>query len=116
VFDWQITRLFWPEGFLPGAAAAAFPDYVRKLLHTRLKTVYYYNTDRPSLEMCVTPPVEELLQRSRSRLPRVPDGTTAVAWDTPPMPATPFPYLRGYRHVPVQEFLTVMQPCFATAA
>jgi hypothetical protein len=116
VFDWQINRLFWPEDFLPGAQATVFPDYVRKLLQTRLKTVYYYNTARPTVEIRVTQPVEEMLQRSRSRLPQVPDGTTSVVWDTPPVPATTFPYLRGYRQVPVEEFLRAMHSCFAAAA
>jgi hypothetical protein len=55
VFDWQINHLFWPEAFMPGPRAAALPDYVRKLLAARLKTVYYYNTACPTLELRVSP-------------------------------------------------------------
>ena len=116
VFDWQINRLFWPEDFLPSPGAAAFPDYVRKILRSRLKTVYYYNTAHPTLGIRVTPSVEELLQRSIARLPEVPGETTPVASDMTSGRDTSFPYGRCYRQVPVQDFMTTMQPCFAEAA
>lgn len=116
MFDWQINRLFWPEAFLPRPGEAAFPDYIRKIFSARLKTVYYYNTAHPTLEIRVTPPVEAMLQRSMSRLPEVPDGITLVASDTVPVHDTTVPYLRRYRQVSVQDFLTAMQPCFADAA
>jgi hypothetical protein len=116
VFDWQINRLFWPEAFLPSPGEAAFPDYVRKIFSARLKTIYYYNTAHPTLEIHVTPPVEAMLQRSLSRLPEVPEGRTAMAADTMPVQDTTVPSVRHYRQVPVQAFLTAMQPCFADTA
>jgi hypothetical protein len=116
VFDWQINRLFWPEDFLPAPGAAVFPDYMRKILHARLKTVYYYHTSHPTLKIHVTQPVEELLQRSLARLPAMPGGTTPVTADMTPVSDTSFPYCRCYRQVPVQDFMTTMQPCFAAAA
>jgi hypothetical protein len=110
VFDWQINHLFWPEDSMPGPCAAAFPDYVRKLLEARLKTVYYYNTACPTLELRVSPPVEEMRQRSIGRLPQVPDTLSSTLWDATPSHDTRFPYLGRYRQVCVQDFLTAMQP------
>ncbi|MGQ4809239.1 hypothetical protein NKDENANG_02654 [Candidatus Entotheonellaceae bacterium PAL068K] len=118
VFDWQINRLLWPEGFMPSPGAAAFPDYMRKILRTRLKTVYYYNTAQPTIEIRVTPAVAALLQRSLARLPQVP-GATRMATGSPD---TPRPQdanvssVRRYRQVRVPDFLTAMQPCFVEAA
>jgi hypothetical protein len=113
VFDWQINHLFWPEAFMPGPRAAALPDYVRKLLAARLKTVSYYNTTCPTLELRVSPPVEAMRQRSIGRLPQVPDTLAVASWAATPSPDTRFPYLGRYRQVRVQDFLTAMQPCFA---
>jgi hypothetical protein len=113
VFDWQINHLFWPEAFMPGPRAAAFPDYVRKLLAARLKTVYYYNTTCPTLELRVSPPVEAMRQRSIGRLPQVPDTIAVASWEATPSPDPRFPYRGRYRQVRVQDFLTAMQPCFA---
>jgi hypothetical protein len=115
-FDWQINRLFWPEGFLPTAGEAAFPEYVRKIFTTRLQTVYYYNTARPSVEICVTQPVEEMVQRSLSRLPQVPGTAACPAPDTAPAAVSALPYRRRYRQVSGAEFLATMHPCFAEAA
>ena len=117
IFDWQINRLFWPEDFMPSSNEADFPDYMRKILKTRLKTVYYYNTSHPTLELRVSQPVAALLQRSIARLPQAPNGLEAApAPDTALSCDTDFPYTGGYRHVRVQDFLTAMQPCFADAA
>jgi hypothetical protein len=113
VFAWQINHLFWPEDFMPGPGEAAFPDYVRKLLATRLKTVTYYNTACPTLELRVSPPVEEMRQRSIGRLPQAPDPISTGPWGAMPSHDARFPYLGRYRQVHVQDFLTAMQPCFA---
>jgi hypothetical protein len=116
VFDWQISRLFWPEDFVVGPEAQRFPVYVRRLLSTRLKSVYYYNTRTPSLAMHVTPQVEELVHKSLHRLPAeisaqyplsaTPDNTASSphAW----------PYVARYRRVSVAAFLDTMAGCFET--
>lgn len=54
----SISRLFWPESF-----------HVRRLLATRLKTVYYYDTTAPTIAIAATAPVEALVLRSFQRLP-----------------------------------------------
>jgi hypothetical protein len=69
VFDLQINRLFWPENLKSGPDETAFPSYVRKLLTARLKTVYYYATTTPNLEVHVTQTVEDIVQKCIARLP-----------------------------------------------
>jgi hypothetical protein len=71
VFDLQINRLFWPEDMKAGQGEISFPSYVRKLLRARLKTVYYYKTAAPNMELRVSQVVEDSLQKSISRLPAV---------------------------------------------
>lgn len=110
VFDWQINRLFWPEDFMPSAHSASLPSYVRAILSARLKTVYYYNTRRPNLEIHVAPPVADMVQRGIARLPHVPGASMAslplhhAALSTD----GDLPYIECYRQVNVQDFLTVM--------
>jgi hypothetical protein len=116
VFAWQISRFFWPEDFAADADAARLPAYVRALLNTRLKTVYYYNTTTPTLAIRVTPPVEDLVSKSLARLPN------ALGAALPPIPAQHgtdltddgFPYVAQYRQVSVPDFLDAMDACFET--
>lgn len=116
VFDWQISRLFWPEDFAADADASRLPAHVRALLSTRLKTVYYYNTAAPTMAIHVTQPVEDLVSRSLARLPN------ALGTALPPMPvqhgtdlaADGFLYVARYRQVSVPDFLDAMATCFET--
>jgi hypothetical protein len=119
VFDWQISRLFWPEDFTtPQGAEPLLPAHVLALLRTRLKTVYYYNTTLPTIAIHVTQQVEDLVQKSLARLPTM----TGMALHPAPSqqgvqpPATDFPYVARYRHVKVQDFLSEMASCFASGA
>ena len=64
VFDFQINRLFVPHGFKPGSDESLLPAYARKMLDTRLKAVYYYNTPIPNVEICGSQQVADLIQRS----------------------------------------------------
>lgn len=114
-FDWQISRLFWPEDFAANAGASRLPAHTRGLLGTRLKTVYYYNTATPTISIHVTQPVEDFVSRSLARLPN------ALGAALPPMPATDvtnegFLYAARYRRVSVANFLATMDACFETGA
>ena len=71
VFDFQINRLFLPHGFKPGSEETLLPAYARKMLGTRLKTVYYYNTPVPNVEICASQQVAELIQRSIAEFPNI---------------------------------------------
>lgn len=111
-FDWQINRLFWPEDYLPGADDISLPAHVQRLLRARLRSVYYYNASQPNLAIHATQPVEDMVQRSLSRLPAGVD-TALKARQQTTSAATTFPYVECYRRVSVEAFLTAMAPCFA---
>jgi hypothetical protein len=111
VFDWQISRLFWPHGFLPARTADSLPVHVWRLLRTRLQTVYYYNTPRPTHEIRTTPTVETIVQRSIARLPAE-SGTAVSARLRSNSSADVYSYTERYQHVSVDAFLTDMAFCF----
>jgi hypothetical protein len=117
VFDWQISRLFWPEPLHVAADEPRFPLHVRRLLATRLKTVYYYNTTAPTIAIGVTAAVEELVHKSLQRLPALvsPTYATRPALSCDGAATGGLPYVEGYRHVSVATFLETMADCFEPA-
>jgi len=117
VFDWQISRLFWPENFVVEPDEPRYPAYVRRLLSTRLKTVYYYNTTAPTLAIHATPQVEALVCKSLQRLPEALSTQYPMHPSPESAPATTdgFPYVAPYRQVGVVAFLEAMARCFETA-
>ncbi len=117
-FAWQINCLFWPESFMPGAGVEPLPVYVQPLLAARLKTVYYYDTAQPDVEIRVNATVEKLVrEKSLSRLPEpVREAIQDVPTATVSSATSPFPYVERYRRVPLDAFLADMAPCFQNAA
>ena len=117
VFDWQISRLFWPENIRAEEEGLRLPGHVRALLRTRLKTVYYYHTTAPTVAIQATQQVEDMVQRSLARLPnQTAAGQAALPSTCGPLAAADrFPYYEQYRQVSVQEFLSAMDACFDTA-
>jgi hypothetical protein len=101
-FDLQLNRLFWPEGFIPHQPAARLAAYTRRMLHSRLKAVYYYQSTAPTLAVEGGPRVMRLLQRSRRALP-------AASTDGP----EPLPPVERFRPVRPAEFLGTVAGCFA---
>ncbi len=123
VFDLHINRLFWPQNFTPKRrqeqatesgsvkrdAHPALPDYARRILKTRLKSVYYYNTSAPTVEICAAQPAVDIVQLSLDRLPEAVRQTL----DQDAHPPRP-PGHESYRQVGVDEFLEEMEACFTT--
>src|SRR5262245_48475221 len=64
VFDHQINRLFWPEDLRPDASDALLPPHVRAILRSRLKSVFYYDSTSPTIEIHGSPPVQNLVRKS----------------------------------------------------
>jgi hypothetical protein len=110
VFDWQISRLFWPYGFVPARTADPLPVHVWRLLRTRLQTVYYYNTPHPTHEIRATRIVETIVQRSIARLPV--ESSAPVSARQSGNSADTYSYAERYQRVSVDTFLTDMAYCF----
>lgn len=110
VFDLQINRLFWPEGFLPDSVETPLPAYMRAMMRSRLKAVYFYATEAPTMEIRAAAPVEAVMQYSLSRLPDVPQQAAHRAQGAG---AESHPYLQRLRQVSGGDFLARMDACFA---
>ena len=114
VFDFQINRLFWPQSLVPQPGEERLPGYLRKMLGTRLKSVCYYNTVEPDLEIHVTQPVEAMVRASLARLPS-PAGVLAAERaqrEVARVDENEWRYRECYRDVSVQEFLGCLDTCF----
>ena len=118
VFDLHINRLFWPQDFTPNRPAeretesgertqSSLPDYARRILRTRLKSVYYYNTSAPTVEICADRPAVDIVQASIERLPAAVQRTL----DHDANPDRPLGH-ESYRQVGVEDFLEDMEACF----
>jgi len=117
VFDWQISRLFWPEDLRMGADEPRFPFYIRRLLSTRLKTVYYYNALAPTIAIGATPQVAALVEKSVQRLPEAVRAlyTMAIPSHRALDAADGFAYVEQYWQIGVEAFLEAMAHCFEAA-
>ena len=109
VFDFQINRLFWPEDFKPAYVAGLLPDYARKLLKARLKSVYYYNTSTPTIEIRAAQPAADIIQQSIERLPKAVQQNLGQSHHNG-LPN--HPYHESYRQVSIDDFLEDISACF----
>ncbi len=115
VFDLHVNRLFWPQDFTHQRRQEQdtenedhpLPDYARRILSTRLKSVYYYNSPAPTVEICAAQPAVNVVQTSLERLPE-PVKKTLAQESSPPRP----PARESYRQVTVDDFLKDMEACF----
>ena len=109
-FDFQINRLFWPQDFKQGSDESLLPTYARKMLGTRLKAVYYYNTPTPNVEICASQKVADLVQRSLAEFPNAESEIQGRADEHPTR--SNFPSIARYQQVSVDDFLEDMAGCF----
>ena len=105
IFDFQINRLFLPHDFKPDSDESPLPAYARKMLETRLKAVYYYNTPIPNVEIRASKQVADLVQRSITEFPN-------AEREAEPPGQTDFPFVGHYQQVSIDGFLTDMTGCF----
>ena len=106
VYDFHINQLFWPQDLIASDAPQAdlLPEYARRVLRTRLKSVYYYNSPAPTVEISAAQPAVEIVQESIGRLPTAVQRT--LSQEAPPRQ-------ESYRQVKVDDFLQDMESCFA---
>jgi len=114
VFDFQINRLFWPQNLVPQPGEGRLPGYLRTMLGMRLKSVCYYDTVDPDLEIQVTQPVEDMVRASLARLPGSDESSTAemAQRQVARVSENGSLYRECYRRVSVQEFLACLDTCF----
>lgn len=112
VFTSHISRLFWPEDYFPEESQEPLPTDMRDLLPARLKSVFYYNSKAPTIEIHASQKVEDIVQTSvDSVLQHI---------ETPAKYARPqieheLPYMESYRQVNTDEFLATVDRYFAVA-
>ena len=109
-FDFQINRLFWPQDFKQGSVESPLPAYARKMLGTRLKAVYYYNTPTPNVEIRASQKVADLVQRSLAEFPNAESEIKGHVDEHPTQ--SNFPSVARYQQVSVDDFLEDMAGCF----
>ncbi|MCY3707774.1 MAG: hypothetical protein OXG26_02690 [Caldilineaceae bacterium] len=115
VFDLHVNRLFWPQDFMPPRRQEEdtenedqpLPDYARRILRTRLKSVYYYNTSAPTVEINAAQPAVDIVQFSLERLPEAVRQTL----EKEAQPVHSMGY-ESYRQVSVEDFIEDMEVCF----
>ena len=105
IHDFQINRLFLPHGFKPGNDESLLPAYACKMLGTRLKAIYYYNTPIPNVEICASQQVEDLIQKSIAEFPNADNEAEHPV-------KSDFPSVGRYQQVSVDDFLEDMASCF----
>jgi len=106
VFDFQINRLFWPQNFMSidKPLEDLLPAYARRILESRLKSVYYYNSPVPTVEISGAHPAVKIVRESIARLPAAVRNSLR-----------PHALRRSetFRQVSADAFLHDMQRCFA---
>ena len=114
VFDFQINRLFWPQNLLPEPGEGRLPVYLRRMLGARLKSVYYYKTVDPNMEIEVTQPVEDIVRSSLAQLPRTAGARADEIGqrEAERYAANGHVYRERYRQTTVHEFLACLDACF----
>ena len=132
VFDFQINRLFWPQDFKAKQSVGLLPDYARKILKARLKSVCYYHTSSPTVEIWAAQAAADIIQGGIDRLPMVvrkalpqtqtlpkrasQDVDDCAIDRSPPsdlgLCTDARPHRQSYRQVSVDDFLEDMGACF----
>ena len=124
VFDFQINRLFWPHDFLSVQTVGLLPEYIRKMLKARLKSVYYYNALSPTIEIRASQTAANIVHESVNQLPLVVRKAFSETQDLPKRSSQvspqsklslreeTHPHRQSYRQVGVDDFLEDLRTCF----
>ena len=106
VFEYQVNRLFWPEGFTATNTEISLPDYVRKMMQTRLKAIYYYRSRHGDFGLQMRSAPHAILTKSMQGLSAAsPSQPPLAAGMTAPEGADIPSGLQGYRRVGFDRFL-----------
>ena len=64
LFNFEINRVLWPCSLTASGEDGTLPEYVKHMLHTRLKDVYIYGSDSPTLEIRAAEPATRLTREA----------------------------------------------------
>ncbi len=64
LFDYEINRLLWPRSLSAVEVEATLPDHARRMLQTRMKDIYLYDSDSPTLEIHGAEPAVRLARKA----------------------------------------------------
>ena len=71
VYRHQVNRVFWPASFQPEVVDRPLKDYARRLLSSRLKSVWYYDSPEADVEVRASEPAADIIRESLERLSRL---------------------------------------------
>ena len=67
LFEYEINRLLWPRHLTASADEVRLPNYMARMLRTRLKGVYLYGSDSPTIEIRAAEPALLLTRETREQ-------------------------------------------------
>ena len=95
LFGHEINRLLWPRSLSSADCdgEARLPQYARRMLRTRLKAVYLYNSDSPTVEIHAAEPVVRLKREAceQAGLGAITDSVQLA--------------IEAYEHIDIDQFL-----------
>ena len=67
LFEYEINRLLWPHHLSAAGDEARLPNYILRMLRTRLKGVYVYGGDSSTIEIRGREPALKLTRKTREQ-------------------------------------------------
>ena len=106
LFEYDVNRVLWPAGLLATGEPPQINHNFRKMLRTRLKGVYLYNSDRPTIEIVAAEPPAKLARQTQAQA-GIADGIEGSE------PAAD--YVEALEQIEVDAFLEMLGPVFESA-
>lgn len=91
IFTYEINRLLWPCSLTAAEDNGILPDHMKRMLRTRMKAIYLYGSDSPTLEIHAAEQARRLTREAGEWASVGPDAT-----------GTP---IEAHERIDVDEFL-----------
>ena len=99
-YRYQINRLLWPADLTGGGECEGqLPEHARRLLSSRLKSVYTYGGEDSDIELTISERAAQIVTKSLDHLPGRQEDAD-------------LPRTVGYQRVETDRFLAAMAGCF----
>ena len=109
IFRYQINRVFWPMSLGASSKPGILSPLIYQMLTNRLKSVWYYDTKDPNIELLLSETAGKVVLESVGRLPE------EILNQTSPPEVGPLDKMikNQYQMSTPEEFLSSMQTCFS---